>query len=122
MQRLIGERADQRFVIALDDHHAVVGHRVPAPILFEIVADERAARNQDVAVDDGPLDARVASDPDARHQDASIDMAETVDADVGAEDAARNRAARYDATGRDDRIKGLAASASGLREDELRGR
>ena len=70
-----------------------------AAIFFGVEADERAARDQHVAIDDGALDPSMASDAHARHQDAFFDAAEAVDAHVRAQHAARNRAARDDAAG-----------------------
>jgi hypothetical protein len=56
---------------------------VSPSILFFVEANERAARNEDVAVDDRAPDARVAADAHAGHQDALIDVAEAVDATLG---------------------------------------
>src|SRR5262245_27325697 len=92
------------------------------PVFVEVVTDQRAARNEHVAIDDGAPDASVAADPDAGHQDALLDTAEAVDAHVGAQHAAGNRAARNDAARRDDRVERLTASLPELGEHELRRR
>src|SRR5262245_45126133 len=46
-------RADQRLVLGGDDHDAAVGHRVTPAIFLFVVADERASRNEHIAIDDG---------------------------------------------------------------------
>src|SRR5438093_7358758 len=78
-ERLFAERSDQRLVVGRHDDHARVGHGVTPAIFLFVVADERTARDEDVAVDDRPLDARVAADAHAGHQDAALDLAEAVD-------------------------------------------
>src|SRR6476620_2099524 len=60
--------ADIGRVLGGDDDDAAVGDGVAAAILVGVVADERAARDEDVAVDDGPADPGVPADPDAGHQ------------------------------------------------------
>ena len=50
-----------------------VGDGVAPAILLRVVADERAARDEHVAVDDRAPDARVPADAHARHQDALLD-------------------------------------------------
>src|SRR6185295_13159779 len=99
-----------------------LGDRVAAAILFLVEADHRPARDEDVAIDDGPPQPRVAPDADARHQDAFLDRAEAVHADVGAEHAAADGAARDDAAGRDQRVERQPRAASLVGEDELRRR
>ena len=79
----------QRLVVGRDDDDARVGDGVAAPIFLGVVADERAARDQHVAIDDRAADARVPADAHARHQDALLDVAEAVDPHVRAEHAAR---------------------------------
>ena len=91
--RLAGERSssissDERLVFQRDDDDAAVADGVAAAILLRVVADERAARDQHVAVDDGAADLRVPADADARHQDHCSIVAEAVHPDVGAEHAA----------------------------------
>src|SRR5262249_50484634 len=93
-----------------------------APILFEIEPDQRAARDQHVAVDDRPADARVPPDADAGHQNAVLDFAEAVHPYVRAQYAAGDRAAADDTARRDHRVERLAAADALLREDELRRR
>src|SRR5687767_13352009 len=61
-QRFLARRSNQRLIVGGDDDDPRVGHRVPLAVFLGVVADERAARNQDVAVDDRALDLRVASD------------------------------------------------------------
>src|SRR6476646_8305522 len=61
LQSLLAERCDERLVIGGDDDDAGIRDGVSAAILFEVVADARAARNQHVAIDDRPADARVAA-------------------------------------------------------------
>src|SRR6266705_4673576 len=78
LQRLFTERSNQRFVFGRYDNDPGVSDGVPAPIFLLVVADKRAAGNEDVALDDGAADPRVAADADARHQDALLDVAETV--------------------------------------------
>src|SRR4051812_47660401 len=51
-QGFFAERADERLVIGRDDDDAGVRHGVAAAIFREVVSDERAARNQHVAIDD----------------------------------------------------------------------
>ena len=58
----------------VDDDDAGIGDGVAPAIFFGVEADQRAARNEDVAVDDRAADARVAADADARHQDATASM------------------------------------------------
>src|SRR5262245_48676188 len=121
-QSLLVERSDERLVIGGDHDDAGVRDGVPAPILLRVVADARAARDEHVAVDDGPADAGVAADTHARHQDALVDQAEAVDPHVRAEHAAEDAAAGDDATRGDDRIEGLSAAPARFRKHELRGR
>ena len=92
------------------------------PILLRVISDERAARNQDVAVDDDTPQSGVASDADAGHQNRLLDLAEAVHADVRAEDAAHDAAAGDDAAARDDRVERLPAAAPLGGKDELRRR
>src|SRR4029078_2771174 len=101
------------------DHDPVVADGVSQSIFFLVEADQRAARNEDVAVDDGAPDARVAADAHAGHQDALIDVAEAVDANVGAENTAGDAAAGNDAPGRNDRVERLSAPAAFVGEHEL---
>ena len=81
-QRLFGDRSDQRLVVGRDDDDAALGDGVATAILFDVISDERAAWNQDVAVDDRPAKPRVPAHPHARHQNRLLDLAEAVDADV----------------------------------------
>src|SRR5262245_22505291 len=87
LEDLLAERADERFIVRGDNDHAVVGDGMAAPIFVGVVADEGAAGNEHVAIDDRLADARVASDAHAGHQDALLHVAEAVDADVGTEHA-----------------------------------
>src|SRR4029077_1108285 len=64
LQSLLAERCDERLAIGGDDDDAAVRDGVPAAILLEVVADARAARNEHVAIDDGPADARVTAHAD----------------------------------------------------------
>src|SRR6516162_7738652 len=121
-QSLIAERSDERLIISGDHDDAGVRDGMPAPILFEVVADAGAARDEHVAIDDRPTDARVASDAHTRHQDALLDQAEAVDAHIRTEHAAVDAAARYDAPRGNDRIEGLPAPGARLCEHELRRR
>ena len=93
----------------------------PSILLF-VVADQGAARNEHVAVDDGALDPGMPADPHPRHQNALVDLAETVDADVGTQHAARHGAARHDAPGRDHGIQCLTAPLPDFGEHEFRRR
>src|SRR4051812_11664031 len=86
-QHVLAERADQGFIVGRDDDDAVVGDGMAPPIFLGVVADERAPRDEHVAIDDRAADPRVAPDADAGHQDALIDVAEAVDPDVGAQHA-----------------------------------
>src|SRR5215510_15152961 len=122
LQGLLAERSDERLVIGRDYDDAGVRDGVPAPILFEVVADARAARYEHVAIDDGPADAGVAPHAHAGHEDALLDQAEAVNPDVRAQHAAVDAAAGHDATRRDDRVERLSAAGSRLREYELRRR
>ena len=72
----------------VDDHDAGVGDGVAPAILLGVVADERAARDQDVAVDDrARMRAwRPTRTPGIRMR--VLDVAEAVHAHVRAEDAA----------------------------------
>src|SRR5437762_3144758 len=99
-QCLIAERSDERLVIGGDNDDSAVSHGVAPFILFDVVADQRAARNQHVAVDDGPSDPCVPSHAYTRHQYALLDVAEAVNPDVRAQHAAENAAAGDDAAGR----------------------
>ena len=101
----------QRFVVGGDDDDALLGDGVTAAILLGVVPDQRAARDQHVAVDDRPADPRVAADSNARHQNALLDVTEAVDPDVGAQHAAHDAAAGHDAAGRDDRSRAPGRSA-----------
>src|SRR5438128_10315252 len=69
-QRLLADRPEERLVFLRDHHDAAVADRVALAILFHVVADLRAAGDEDVAVDDRPPDAGVAADAHARHEDA----------------------------------------------------
>src|SRR4051794_9160974 len=77
-ERFIAWRTDERLVVCRDDHHAALSDRVALPIFGGVVADEGAAGDQHVAIDDRAADARVPADPHAGHQDALIDLAETM--------------------------------------------
>src|SRR5688500_11687888 len=59
LQRVHGDLRHEWFVAWRHDDHPTFRHDVAAAIFFRVVADHRAARNVDIAVDDGPLDARV---------------------------------------------------------------
>src|SRR5207244_3961103 len=104
-QRVLAERADERLIFRGDDDDARVGDGVAAAILVGVVANQGAARDQHVAVDDRAPDARVTADADAGHQDALLDVTEAVDAHVRTEDAAENVAAGDDAARGDHRIE-----------------
>ena len=52
-------------------------------IFLGVVADQCAAGDEDVAVDDRAADPGMTADPHARHQDALLDRAEAVDAPAG---------------------------------------
>jgi hypothetical protein len=52
LQRLLAERSDERLVVGRDDDDAGVGDGVAAAISLGVVADQRAARDEHVAVDD----------------------------------------------------------------------
>src|SRR4051794_37343165 len=78
-QRLFTDRPDERLVLGGDDDDAVFGDGVTPAILFTVVADDGAARNQHVAVDDRAPDLGMASDANVRHQDRLFDVAEAVD-------------------------------------------
>src|ERR671922_2761662 len=99
-QRVLGNLPDEGFVVDGDDDDAIVTDRVTTAILLRVEADDGAAWNQDVTVDDGAVDARVPPDANARHQDRLLDRAEAMDTHVGAEHAALNTAPRNDAAGR----------------------
>ena len=96
-RRLLADRADQRLIVGGHDDDAAVGDGVAAAILFRVEADERAARNEHVAIDDRAADARVPPDAHAGHQDRLLDVTEAVDPHVRAQDAADDAAARDDA-------------------------
>src|SRR5690242_18187428 len=55
-QRLFADRTDERLVLRGDHDHSALGHRVTPAILIRVVANERAARNEHVAIDDGAAD------------------------------------------------------------------
>src|SRR5882724_2336975 len=78
LERVLVQRSNERLIIDGDDDDARVGDGVAAPIFVRVVADERAARDEHVAVDDRASDARVAADPHARHKNAFLDAAEAV--------------------------------------------
>ena len=125
--RFVGERvsadlSDERFVFARDDHNAAFSHRVPSAVLFLVVADGSATRDEHIAIDDGAPNACVPPDADTRHQNAPVDIAVTMHPYVRAEDAAGDPAARHDTARRDDRIERLSAAAAFVGEHELRGR
>src|SRR4051794_11955546 len=61
-QRLFGHWSDERLVVNRDDDDAGVGDGVTPAILLGVVPDERAARDQHVAIDDRAADPRVSSD------------------------------------------------------------
>src|SRR5262249_14692109 len=104
-ERLLGERPDERLVLGRHDDDAGVGEGVTPAIFVGVVADERAARNQDVAVDDRAANSRVPADAHARHQNALLDVTEAVDPHVRTQHAAVDAAARDNAAGRDHRIE-----------------
>jgi len=83
-----------------------------AAIFFLVEADQRRARNQDVAVDDGATNTRVPPDAHPRHQDAVFDVTEAVYADVRAKYAALHGAAGNDAARRDHRVERLPAATA----------
>src|SRR6516164_10909137 len=104
-----------------DDHDPGLGDSMPPPILLLVVADQGAARNQDIAVDDRSPDASVPADADAWHKDALLDAAEAVNPHVRAEHAAIDAASRDDAAGRDDRVHGLSEPPIDVSEHEFGG-
>src|SRR5579864_5380667 len=119
-QRVLAERADQRLIVCRDDDDAGIGDGVATAIFLQVVADERAARDEHIAVDDRAPDPRVASHPNAGHQDALFDVTKTVHPDVRTEHAAVNTASGHDAPWRDHRVQRLAAADAAFREHELR--
>src|SRR5688500_19336051 len=70
-----------------------------------VKADQGAARNEHVAIDDRPADTGVAADAYTGHEDGLIDVTKTVDPHVRAEHAALHAAPGNDAAARDDRIE-----------------
>src|SRR4029077_4462788 len=92
-ERLFAERTNQRLVARRDDDDARFGHGVTATVFFEVVADERAARDEHVAIDYRPADARVAPDSYAGHQNALLDVRKAVNSDVRTQHAAVDAAA-----------------------------
>ena len=76
---LVGQRrrldlADVGLVVGGDDDDAALGDGVALAIFLGVVADSRAAGDEDVAVDDGAADTRMAADADTRHQDTLLDV------------------------------------------------
>ena len=64
---------NQRIVVFGDDDNSKVGDSVSLAIFFGVEPDDRAARNQHVAVDDRAANPRVPSDAHAGHQHAVLD-------------------------------------------------
>ncbi len=81
----------KRVVVFGDDDNSKVRHSMSLSIFFGVEPDDRAARNQHVAVDDGAADARVPAHADAGHQHALFDDPVAVNAHVRAQHAAVTR-------------------------------
>ena len=79
-----------RLVVHTDDHDAAVRHRVPAPIFFRVEADQRTARHQNVAIDDGPPDPGVTADADTGHENCLFNLAKAVHAHVRTQNASNH--------------------------------
>ena len=88
LQLINGNFGHEGLVAGGDHHDAALRDHVAAAIFFRVEPDRRAARNVDIAIDDGPADARVPADAHARHQDRLLDLAEAVHAHVRTQDAA----------------------------------
>src|SRR5207248_1122472 len=71
-ERFLAYRCNKRVVVGGDDHDSRFGDRVPASILVRVVADERAAGNEDIAINNRSPDPRVAANPHAGHEDALL--------------------------------------------------
>src|SRR4051794_31234802 len=118
-ERLVADRPNQWFVFGGHDDDAALGDRMPPPVLVLVIADQRAPRNQDVTIDDGPTDAGVATDADAGHQDRLVQLAEAVHADIRTKDTAGDPASRDDAAAGNDGIERLSAPAAFFGKHEL---
>src|SRR5271170_3905038 len=103
---------------AHDDDNAVFGDRIPGAIGFEIVTDDGAFGQLDVAVNDRAADAAVAADRDVVKDDGLFHFAIAVDADVVTEDGFLDAAAGKDRTAGNNGIERYA-HAVGIGEDGL---
>src|SRR3970040_1299720 len=83
VERFFADGADQGLVVGRDDDDPCFGHRMAAPGLDGVEANECAARNEHVAVDNGPPEARMAADTNTRHENGLLDLAEAVDPNIG---------------------------------------
>src|SRR4029079_16421240 len=85
LEGFFADRTNQWLVLGGDDHDARVRDGVTTGIFFGVESDERAARDEHVAIDDRAANARVPSHPHTRLQDGLFDITEAVDAYVWAE-------------------------------------
>ena len=85
---------------------AEVDHEIALLVVGLVVADDRAARDHVVLVDDGVADAAVFADVDVGQQDAVMDGGVAVDEDLVEQDRVGDRAAGDDAAVADDGVDG----------------
>src|SRR5436189_4701125 len=99
-----GESAGDHLALADHDDAVVAEVEAASAVFLRVDADARTGRDDDVLVDDRPLDDGALADVDAVEQHALIDLGARVDAHAGREHRLLHLPAGDDAPRRDQRV------------------